>query len=164
MDDKLQKDFENRKYVFPWGNGHLTFTQFIDGSKAALCPEDGRYYWLYFEKTDTGLEFPAAILEMSEGEKEELEFHDILSDLADANQRGMYPEVADGIRRILTERNIRREVIFTLNTLDNGWIRREPGIIYLISRQVLEFLNREPSGNESDLHTAIGAAVRQFRQ
>lgn len=42
MGKQLQKIYENKTFLFPWGMNHLTFTQFIDGSKAALCPETFR--------------------------------------------------------------------------------------------------------------------------
>lgn len=163
MGKQLQKIYENKTFLFPWGMNHLTFTQFIDGSKAALCPENNRYYWLYFDPYDTEMTNPVKILEMTEGEADELEYQDILSDLADANQKGMYPEVTDTVRQILTERNVRRKTIFTLNMLDERRIRQEPGIVYLISRQVLKSLNKESLNNELDLNTAIGAAIREFQ-
>lgn len=139
-------------YIFPWGKGPCSIVQIIDGSRAAYCTETERGYWLYCK--DGNLSDLVDVIEMSDNEQDEVEYLDILSDLAQANQRGMYPEVSDEIRQILIGRQVRREMAFILNTQYKDWIKENKGIIYLLSRKAINFIS-----DKIDVNTAVGMAV-----
>lgn len=157
MNTAITREYQGKTYVFEWGTKAGTFVQLIDGSKAVWCPKEDRYYWMYFDLEDTEYEVPIKVLEMSENEQEELELQDILEDISDANQRGMYPEVSPYVREILVGRSARREVIFALNRLDESLMKNYAGIVYQASRQVLSLLN-----DGVELRVAVGMAVGEW--
>lgn len=153
----LTKIYNNKEYEFPWGFVHNTFVQFIDGSKAALDTDNHKYYWIYFSSGDVEYTKPIKMLEMTQGELDELDYVDIIKDLSDANQRGMYPEVSQKIRVILQERSVRREVIYILNSLNEHLIKEHPGIVYYVSRKALESMK-----NNIGQQIAISLAIHSF--
>lgn len=159
MSAEITRVYQDKTYIFEWGTKHCTLAQFVDGSKAARCPQEDVCYWIYFDANDTELTTPIKIMEMSENEQDELDFQDILADLADANNRGMYPEVTPPVRDVLVGRSARRDVVFALNTLDENLIKKYTGIVYMASRQVLKLLEE---GVEQRI--AVGRAVGDWIQ
>lgn len=155
----LKTIFNEKKFEFPWGIEPNTFVQFIDGSKAAYCLDNKKYYWIYLNnkncnpspKTNPIIK----VLEMSENERNELEYIDIIDDLYQANSRGMYPEITLEVERILVGKSIRREIVFKLNMIDDNLIQADKGIIYRISRKALAYIK-----DDIEMSDAVGYAIQ----
>lgn len=156
MSEVFRKRYFQKEYEFPYGESAVTFVQLIDGSKIARDCEEGKYCWIYYKKDDS-TDCSIEILDMTEEEWNEIDYADVLQDIAEANQCGMYPEVSGEIRAILHHRSIRRDVVFLLNQLDETLIKKNAGIVYLISRDAI---TRWRQGEEQQI--AICEAINEF--